>query len=148
MPEVTTASAISRISLSLTSHPNLFQLFHPIGGVAAIDADCAWMVGGNTAQTSKPIAASARKATRARKQDFRAFTSITYTPSWSRRLYSVKESCSSGPQFGPEAFSRGGKACHSEGGLCPRNLLFLRFFLGDALGFTIRPESRYVFSVV
>src|SRR5712691_11990906 len=35
MPVLTTASAISRISLSLTSQPNLFQLFQPMGGVAA-----------------------------------------------------------------------------------------------------------------
>src|SRR5919197_6455281 len=35
MPVLTTASAISRISFSLTLQPNLFQLFQPIGGVLA-----------------------------------------------------------------------------------------------------------------
>src|SRR5208282_2765748 len=35
MPLVTTASAISLISFSLTSQPNLFQLFQPMGGVRA-----------------------------------------------------------------------------------------------------------------
>src|SRR3954462_3428199 len=35
MPEATIASAVSRINASLTLQPNLFQLFHPIGGVLA-----------------------------------------------------------------------------------------------------------------
>src|SRR5512143_4050265 len=35
MPFALIAFATSRISLSLTLHPNLFQLFHPIGGVRA-----------------------------------------------------------------------------------------------------------------
>src|SRR3954466_7062063 len=35
MPEATIASAVSRINASLTLQPNLFQLFHPIGGVWA-----------------------------------------------------------------------------------------------------------------
>ena len=35
MPDLTMASAISRIMSSLTLHPNLFQLFQPMGGVAA-----------------------------------------------------------------------------------------------------------------
>ena len=35
MPVVTIASAMPLIRLSLTSHPNLFQLFHPMGGVSA-----------------------------------------------------------------------------------------------------------------
>ncbi len=35
MPEETTASAVSRISASLTSQPNLFHEFHPMGGVGA-----------------------------------------------------------------------------------------------------------------
>jgi hypothetical protein len=33
------ASAICRIRSSLTLQPNLFQLFHPIGGVLANDCD-------------------------------------------------------------------------------------------------------------
>ena len=38
----TMASAVSRISFSLTSQPNLFQLFQPIGGVrASIVRACA-----------------------------------------------------------------------------------------------------------
>src|SRR5579859_5229727 len=45
MPVVTTASAISRISLSLTLQPNLFQLFQPMGGVAATAA-AAWACDG------------------------------------------------------------------------------------------------------
>jgi len=35
MPVLTIASAVSRINPSLTLHANLFQLFHPIGGVRA-----------------------------------------------------------------------------------------------------------------
>src|SRR4051812_10283321 len=35
MPLATMASAVSRMSASLTLHWNLFQLFHPIGGVFA-----------------------------------------------------------------------------------------------------------------
>src|SRR5882762_6335393 len=35
MPLLTVASAVSRMSFSFTSQPNLFQLFHPIGVVAA-----------------------------------------------------------------------------------------------------------------
>jgi hypothetical protein len=35
MPEVTIAAAVSRISSSSMSQPNLFQLFHPMGGVSA-----------------------------------------------------------------------------------------------------------------
>src|SRR6185437_2022694 len=35
MPLDTSASAAWRIRSSLTLHPNLFQLFHPIGGVFA-----------------------------------------------------------------------------------------------------------------
>src|SRR4051794_27260799 len=44
MPDVTIASAIPRTSSSLTLHPNLFQVFHPIGGVRASPfevSDCA-----------------------------------------------------------------------------------------------------------
>src|SRR5215813_1100495 len=36
MPDLTMASAICRIISSLTLHPNLFQLFHPMGGVRAM----------------------------------------------------------------------------------------------------------------
>ncbi len=35
MPELTIASAVSRMSDSSIRHPNLFQLFQPIGGVGA-----------------------------------------------------------------------------------------------------------------
>ena len=35
MPVATIASAVSRMSFSLTSQPNLFQLFQPMGGVRA-----------------------------------------------------------------------------------------------------------------
>ena len=35
MPVLTIASAVSRISCSLTLQANLFQLFQPIGGVCA-----------------------------------------------------------------------------------------------------------------
>src|SRR5437667_434911 len=46
MPLLTVASAISRMSLSLTLQPNLFQPSHPIGGVGARDADvCADVAG-------------------------------------------------------------------------------------------------------
>src|SRR5579884_3430640 len=41
MPVVTIASAISRMSFSLTLHWNLFQLFHPMGGVGAAFDTCA-----------------------------------------------------------------------------------------------------------
>src|ERR1700738_915855 len=80
IPVLTTASVISRISLSLTSHPNLFQLFHPIGGVAAIFVDCALALCGDAATTSKPNVASKEKAAPACRQDFLAvllFTIIT-----------------------------------------------------------------------
>src|SRR5262245_1983632 len=35
MPDVTSASAVSRITCSLIAKPNVFQLFQPIGGVLA-----------------------------------------------------------------------------------------------------------------
>src|SRR5277367_4619506 len=35
MPDFTIASAVCRMRSSLTLHANLFQLFHPIGGVGA-----------------------------------------------------------------------------------------------------------------
>src|SRR5713226_8515820 len=55
MPVLTTASAISRISLSLTLQPNLFQLFQPMGGVAATaGVACACAAGG------RAVAARAR----------------------------------------------------------------------------------------
>src|SRR5580698_3148660 len=41
MPDFTMASAVWRIKSSLTLQPNLFQLFHPIGGVGARVAFCA-----------------------------------------------------------------------------------------------------------
>src|SRR6202158_2817993 len=77
MPVLTTASAISRINLSLTSHPNLFQLFQPIGGVTAIFVDCASAVGGDAAKTSNPNVASKRKAPPACRHDFLAAMSFT-----------------------------------------------------------------------
>jgi hypothetical protein len=40
------ASAISRTSCSLTSQPNLFQLFQPMGGVFASEANGAAPVTG------------------------------------------------------------------------------------------------------
>src|SRR6267143_4211817 len=58
MPELTTASAISRINLSLTSQPNLFQLFHPIGGVGAILTDCASAVRGEMTPPRRRIVPS------------------------------------------------------------------------------------------
>src|SRR6267143_863233 len=61
MPLLTTASAISRMSLSLTLQPNLFQLFHPIGGVGARDADvCAEVAGARRAAV--PTRRQARSA--------------------------------------------------------------------------------------
>src|SRR5208282_5578542 len=41
IPDFTIASAICLIVSSLTLQANLFQLFHPIGGVAARGAVCA-----------------------------------------------------------------------------------------------------------
>src|SRR5208282_2508678 len=41
MPDFTMASAICRIKSSLTLQANLFQLFHPMGGVGAKAASCA-----------------------------------------------------------------------------------------------------------
>src|SRR5689334_18435604 len=55
MPEVTIASAISRMSLSLTLQPNLFQLFQPMGGVAPTEG--CWA----TAETGKQAKARKRK---------------------------------------------------------------------------------------
>src|SRR5258708_24237181 len=37
------ASAVSRIKLSLTLQPNLFQLFHRIGGVCASGVDAGFL---------------------------------------------------------------------------------------------------------
>src|SRR5579872_1832217 len=41
MPDFTIASAICLMRSSLTLHANLFQLFHPIGGVGANAESCA-----------------------------------------------------------------------------------------------------------
>src|SRR5690348_5001747 len=46
------------MSLSLTLQPNLFQLFHPIGGVAAIVADCARASCGDIAAANRASDAS------------------------------------------------------------------------------------------
>src|SRR6266403_4798261 len=81
MPVLTTASAISRISLSLTSHPNLFQLFHPIGGVAATVADCASAVRGDVVLTNRASDVSKRNRVPACKQDLRTVVSFTITTS-------------------------------------------------------------------
>src|SRR6266550_913204 len=62
MPLLTTASAISRMSLSLTLHPNLFQLFHPIGGVGARDADACADVAGASRVARVPTRRQARSA--------------------------------------------------------------------------------------
>src|SRR6266850_6732252 len=62
MPLLTTASAISRMSLSLTLHPNLFQLFHPIGGVGARDADVCADVAGARRVGEVPTRRPARSA--------------------------------------------------------------------------------------
>src|SRR6266404_1754936 len=91
MPVLTMASAISRISLSLTSHPNLFQLFQPIGGVAAMVADCALAVCGNKPLASRQNIASTSRAVPACRQDFLAITSFTSTPSFGRADYTVSE---------------------------------------------------------
>src|ERR1700693_1393647 len=52
MPEATIASAICRIRSSLTLQPNLFQLFHPIGGVLANALSCADSSTGATSTTT------------------------------------------------------------------------------------------------
>src|SRR5260221_12038021 len=39
MPDLTIASAIPRTSSALTLQPNLFQVFHPMGGVSARPLD-------------------------------------------------------------------------------------------------------------
>src|SRR5260370_27533198 len=62
MPLLTTASAISRMSVSLTLHPNLFQLFHPIGGVGARDADVCADVAGTRRVAKGPTRRQARSA--------------------------------------------------------------------------------------
>src|SRR5882762_10368445 len=62
MPLLTTASAISRMSLSLTLQPNLFQLFHPIGGVGARDADVCAEVAGARSAAKVPTRRQARSA--------------------------------------------------------------------------------------
>src|ERR1700738_403317 len=80
MPVLTTASAISRISLSLTLHPNLFQLFQPIGGVAATVLDCASAVCGHAPPVSRQTIASTSKAGEACEKDFLTITSVTITP--------------------------------------------------------------------
>src|SRR6267143_2793853 len=60
MPLLTTASAISRMSLSLTLQPNLFQLFHPIGGVGAREADVCADVDGARRVAKVPTRRQAR----------------------------------------------------------------------------------------
>src|SRR5256884_875146 len=62
MPLLTTASAISRMSLSLTLQPNLFQLFQPIGGVGARDADVCADVAGARRAAKAPTTRQARRA--------------------------------------------------------------------------------------
>src|SRR5262249_50538459 len=53
MPEATIASAASRMSFSLTSQPNLFQLFQPMGGVSAtVSAARAGPAASNPARTN------------------------------------------------------------------------------------------------
>src|ERR1019366_456387 len=49
IPDFTIASAICLIVSSLTLQANLFQLFHPIGGVAARGAACADPIAHNAA---------------------------------------------------------------------------------------------------
>ena len=48
------ASAVSRMRASLMSHANLFQLFHPMGGVGATTSP-------TTARAAAPPAAPARR---------------------------------------------------------------------------------------
>src|SRR5712671_6646360 len=90
MPELTTVSAISRINLSLTSQPNLFQLFHPMGGVAATPVDCPVAVCGKAPLTSRQNVASRGKAARAWKQHFLAIALFMVTFGLMCRLYSAK----------------------------------------------------------
>src|SRR5712664_1365415 len=85
------ASAISRISLSLTSQPNLFQLFQPIGGVAAMVADCAAAVSANKPLTNRQNIASTSRAVPACRQDFLAIMSFTVTPLFGRADYTLPE---------------------------------------------------------
>src|SRR5579864_1048402 len=57
MPDFTMASAIPRTSSSLTLQPNLFQEFHPIGGVSARPLEtalsCANAIAANSEKTIK-----------------------------------------------------------------------------------------------
>src|SRR6476661_1968757 len=49
------ASAIWRIRSSLTLQPNLFQLFHPMGGVAASELSCAERKDGATSRPNSTM---------------------------------------------------------------------------------------------
>src|SRR5690242_12575745 len=74
MPDETMASAICRINVSLILHPNVFQLFHPIGGVRATPFSRAWAEGVDRAKAapaanSEPIVNPAATSRR-RVQEF------------------------------------------------------------------------------
>src|SRR5437764_9044250 len=71
MPELTTASAVSRISCSLILQANLFQLFQPIGGRSPV----RWAAksGGSAAAAGpagmvKKVAAAQQAAARPRRR--------------------------------------------------------------------------------
>lgn len=64
MPDETMASAISLMRVSLTLQPNLFQLFHPIGGVAASDSYSSSVKGLNSGSAFDFFWAEALKDTR------------------------------------------------------------------------------------
>src|SRR6266576_2836747 len=56
MPDFTIASAIDLIMSSLTLQANLFQLFHPMGGVSAsLEEMLSWAVSGIASENSVNI---------------------------------------------------------------------------------------------
>src|SRR5262249_831505 len=77
MPDFTIASAIPRIISSLTLQPNLFQLFHPMGGVSARLADGAAFCAKRAAQASIKTAAHNR----------RVIVCISCSSTWPSHLY-------------------------------------------------------------
>src|SRR5882762_4098588 len=75
MPVLIIASAVSRINGSLTLHANLFQLFQPMGGVAASCGDDAPL------EVCAPAIVPFATATKARRTVLSAHREILIAPS-------------------------------------------------------------------
>src|SRR5260370_15160325 len=92
MPLLTMATVISRIRLSVPSRASLFQLFQPIGGVAATFVDCATVVCGHAATTNRLSVASKKKAARLFRLNFPAATrSMIFASRFGLADYTVRK---------------------------------------------------------